>query len=361
MVFPMKTVYELIHALEVRSPIVATLNLVAEVADATIAGDLFNFGQDLPLINGFADSLEMLSQKNNARADDIKKLTKGLVSERHFYGSFCEIGTYRWLQERDVDFQAQVPRSSSEVLNKNMSELDGNFTTTDIDFDIKAFGVEPYIAKQFLKKVQGEVGQQVEMDGPIDIGAKEIELTVFRELKRVVQELKASGISRIAPLNWILRLATGNISTSIQENDPYRFAEKNRVYALKGASQFAQTRPFVLIFALSARFNPGLAVNFDKSTEVALRALARRTFLEFRDDTDPVTKYDDRAQNVTVAHAAALVSALLFVDLDLAENARLFINPFAAQKFSRSHAMQIFDFDISKSISLIDDFAHDCY
>ena len=61
-----------------------------------------------------------------------------------------------------------------------------------------------------------------------------------------------------------------------------------------------------------------------------------------------------------MSDASSLLSALLFINLDVENEARMYLNPRAANRLTHYHVDQIFDFSTPPSL-LIDDFAYDDY
>ncbi len=56
--------------------------------------------------------------------------------------------------------------------------------------------------------------------------------------------------------------------------------------------------------------------NFANQTDIFIRSLARRAFMQFSSDQTPVMSFDDRAKpNVTIVEASRLLSAVLFIDV----------------------------------------------
>lgn len=357
----MPTTHSLIQTMEARSPVLVGLYLKNELSDEPLSGQLGELAQDLARINAIADTFEMLATGNGAQQTAVRTLAKGLLTTRHFYGSLCEVAAYGWLQLAGVDFLVQVPRSGSEVLNPNGTDVDGTIPLLDVDFDIKAFGLEVYLAGLFRAELEFSLKTKVSLEGSMDVGVKVIEHSLFREKQRVIAELKSVGRSKIAALGWTFRVQAGPVHVSVTEANPFRSAEENRYYAFKTARQFSQTRPFILILAHSFRFNSTLSVNFANSTDVALRSLARRTFLQFRSSPQLVTDFDDGATPIPLSDAAALVSGMLFIDIDDPHGGRLFLNPAAKHPVTRYHADQIFDFKAQHCCRLIDDFEYDVY
>jgi hypothetical protein len=182
-----------------------------------------------------------------------------------------------------------------------------------------------------------------------------IKLNAFRV------SLASGGIERINALGWTIRAhAPRPVTMAINTQDPYRLAQENRYYPFKTAGQFTRHAPFLLVFPYAAQFNTWLCVNFAGSTDVALRAMARRAFVQLSTDAAPLRNYDAQTSpGTSVADASKLISGLLFLNLQ-EDGGWLFLNPRATHPLTRYDIEQIFDFRIPSGLA-IDDFAHDDY
>jgi hypothetical protein len=357
------TLHVLIRDLEARSPLITGMNLATALQDAPISGKLLNLANQAADLDRSARAVETLVNKAGFPISGAETAVRNLLTERHFYGSFCELGAYDWLDRHDMRFAAQVTLTGQEVLNPNGCTIDGHFAARDGYFDIKGMGFQAYVADQFraalAKRLGG--GLDVTIDGSMDVSVKDIEAFAFSRLSALCGALAGGGIENIRELGWTIRAAPPQaVTMSVQTEDSYRLAEENRYFPFKTASQFTRNAPFLLVFAYAAQFNHSLFLNFAGSTEITLRSISRRAFLQLTSDTTPAGQFDDQiASGVTVGDAARLLSGLLFINLDNDEG-RLFLNPRATHRILRSHVPQLFDFFPMPNLG-IDDFAHDDY
>ena len=147
--------------------------------------------------------------------------------------------------------------------------------------------------------------------------------------------------------------------------DPYLLAEENRKYAFRSANQFTRNSPFILIFVLHSWFSQ-IAIDRDFT-----RALARRAFMQFTDDTDPLSEVcANVATGATFADAARLLSGVIFLNVwpvyadsrDASESelspSWIYLNPRATHQITRGTA-RLFA-HINPHIG-IEDFGHDNY
>lgn len=359
----LKTTHALLAELESRSAQIKAMNLQARLADEPLTGKLINLANSATDLNRAANAVDALVLKARVPVADAEAMVRNLVSERHFYGSYCELGTYDWLDRNGVAFQAQIPLTAGQVLNPNGCTIDGFFPVCDVYFDIKAFGFQAYVADLFRQRLEGQLSNLVvTIDGSMDIDVKDIDTYGFSQIATLATSLRNGGQQSVPQLNWTVYARPPQpVHTSVQTIDPYRLAKENRYYPFKTAGQFTRNDPFILMFAYAAQFNSGLHHNFSGSTATTVRALARRVFMQLTAETVPASQYDPRiAPGVTVADAAKLVSGLMFINLDSDDDAWLFLNPRADHRLTRYHIEQIFDFTIPPSLG-IDDFEHDDY
>lgn len=350
-----RSTHPLIAQLEQLSPKIASIGLSSTVVDEEIEAELFNFANDPAEIEMVARAAEKLSVSQDA----LRKMMTDLLSQQNFYGQLCEFAVYDWLSRNDAGYTVQVAQSGADVLNPNGTDLDGMFEGRDAYFDIKGFGFEAYVREKFRKKLSEMVGKRILIEGSRDSSVKDIE-RAFRQLKDLASELQRGDIAKIPGLDWTIRTSTDSLSIEVGTADPYWTAEQNWYYPFKTARQFHRHNAFVLIFAFSPRFNGLLSVNFGGTTEVVLRSLARRAFLQTKGDATPVAKLDASADpTVTLDEASQLLSGLLFLNFTDG-NSWFFLNPRAKHLLRKDHVRQIFDFMPPREMT-IDDFAHDFY
>ncbi len=350
------TIHSLIKELEKESAKISALYLCSTIQDEQIEGERFNFASDrdeIALVGRAAENLPV-SQP------DLRKIMTDLLSEQNFYGQLCELAAYDWLRRSDAAFRVQIAQSGADVLNPNGTDLDGMFVGRDVYFDIKGFGFEAYVREKFRAKLSGMVNKgRILIDSTCDNSVKDIE-GAFRQLKDLTAELQKAGVAKIPKLSWTLRTSTSPLTVETNTADPYWIAEENWYYPFKTSRQFHRNSAFVLIFVFSPRLNGLMSVNFTGSTDVVLRSLARRAFLQTKGDTTPVTKFDSGADPaVTLDRASQLLSGLLFLNFTN-ERAWLFLNPRAQHPLKKDHVPELFDFMLPQGMS-VDDFAHDNY
>lgn len=364
----MKNLHGLIQSLETLSPNIAGMGLGQKRADAPLVGKLINLANDKHALRLVSGGIESLVNDANVSVIEAESMLGQLLTERHFYGSFCELGIYGWLARNRISFQAQIQLGPSDVLNPNGCAIDGMFENFASYFDIKGFGMQAYLLQLLKEKLWSAASQfQYTIDGPLDVSVKDIETYGFGAIAGLVPKLNDGLVYKISELGWTIRVHNPKpISISEHTTDPYGFAEQNRYYPLKTARQFTRQKPFILIFPFAAQFNSMLASNVFSTTDTALRALARRVFMQLDADAAPLKNFDPQTPDgLTVSDAAKLISGLMFIDLDKdAKGSRddgwLFINPRATNRLSKYHVDQLFDFMPPVGLG-IDYFEHDNY
>ena len=354
--------HDLIAELSRRSPLIASLNLTTALNDVALENGLFNVANvdaDLNRVVRAIDALETRAGLTNAETDAA---VRNLLSQNTFYGQYLELGAYEWFDRAGVQFRAQERLSGQEVLNPNGVVIDGRFAAVDCYFDIKAMGFQEYVTEQFRKRLEERLrGLVVTIEGSMDVDVRDIQTFAFRQLAALTTVLANGGHHKIPQLDWTVRAEKRRpVMVGIKTSNPYALAEENRYYPFKTAGQFTRHSPFMLVFSYAAQFNHPLFTNFAASSEITLRALARRAFMQFTDDATPAAHYDAQvATGVRLAEASRLLSAMLFINIDTGI-AELFLNPRAVNRLTDYHIKQIFDFTVPSDLR-IEDFLHDDY
>jgi hypothetical protein len=358
----LKTLHLLIGELERRSSCITAMKLASSLPDVGLTGKLINLANTPRDLDRVSRAIEALISNAGLSVTDANAALRNLLVERSFYGQYCELGAYEWLHRHNVAFDAQAGLTGHEVLNPNGCTIDGRLKRLDAYFDVKAMGFQAYVAEMFKHQLASRLPRfTVIIDGAMDVGVKDIERHAFTQLDALAKKLSGGGTENISQLGWTVRVAPQrDLTATVHTIDPYRLAQENRYYPFKTAGQFVRTAPFTLVFTYAAQFNHALFLNFSSSTNVTLRALARRAFFQLTNDATPATQFDNQvAKGISVADAAHLLSGLLFINLDNDE-ACYFLNPRATHPLTRSHIERMFDFAVPVGLG-VDDFAFDNY
>jgi len=338
------------------------MGLKFKLQDDQLTGNLINLANQPGELDRMSRSVDGLMRNSGFSTIDAENAVRNLLTDRHFYGSFCELGAYDWLERNNAPYTAQVALGSQDVLNPNGCTIDGRFTSYVAYFDVKGFGMQAYLMEVFKQRLQSFAsGLTILIDGPLDVAVKDIETFAFGNIWQLSVKLSAGSIHKIREIGWSIKVVTPQrVNISEHTIDPYVFAERNRYYPFKTSRQFTRNAPFLLVFPYSSQFNNMLASNVFNMADIALRALARRVFIQLTADKALLHQHDSQTSpGLKVADAAKLVSALLFINLDNDE-AWLFLNPRAEHKLTKYHIEQVFDFTIPVQMG-IDDFENDNY
>ena len=283
------------------------------------------------------------------------------MTRRDANGKFSELAAYDWLIRSNIQISAQVSLTSNKVLGASCAKVDGVMDYCGIYFDVKAFGFHEYLAHRLKERLEHELpGWTIFVEESWDLS-----VDVFQKLIS-----GAPGIA--ASLRDKKILSLGRLRIRIEKPkpvhvsgitvDPYLLAQEYQTYAFRSANQFTRSSPFILIFVLHPRFNQGrIYQNFAAANSTFMRALARRTFIQFTDNTNPVNGVCKKvAAGTTFADAARLLSGMIFLNVSdaYARGTRIYLNPRATHQITRGTA-RLFA-HINHHIK-IDDFMHDDY
>ena len=347
---------------------IASLNLTSKLPQK-------NFGTTGALRNQAAYNLSASANHNAAIArwiDDlpattatsqIEKLLGDLTTDRSrtTYGAFSELAAYGAFARAGLPIRIQVPMSGHQILNPNGSDLDGEVELNNcILFDVKGFGLQDYLIEELLQRLSGDFSP----DCIVAEGTWDVPITLLEDLlgapgyEGLKTELKKGLHTRARRCGLeLVRRPPQKVQISVSSHNPYAAAEQHADYAFRFAKQFPRRRRFLLVFVYHTWLGGfGRHVNFAGGTDTFLRAFARRTFLQFREDRK------NRSFGVTRVAASRLLSGLLFIDAwqdkKGPRNANLFLNPNAKHPLSKldRDALQF-----NSKWLIIDDFKHDFY
>jgi len=361
------TTHQLIGDLVAQAPFLKGLSLREHIPDYDFSEDmhLYSFANDAPTRRLVARVLAKLAKEDRINKRDVIPVISKLMSVRGFYGTYCQMMAYSWLQTNDVDFNAEVWLGSENLINDNDVALDGRFNATGAIFEVKALGIQNKLKSDFVEKLEQFFPAHIILvDGRDDASFSDIADKALSKTAEIAAELKRKDSLIIEGLGWRVRKEKlgKKLYTTTSEFDPYLFAEQNKLFAYRHCSQFVITRPFVLTCVYSSDFGTSfLTTNFGGLRDVALRALARRTFIEFSENAEDVHKYDHKAgSGFTMGDACHALSALLFIEAK-SFDASLYLNPNAANPLALSDIEKIFGAPLPSEMFHLDDFRHDNY
>jgi hypothetical protein len=272
--------------------------------------DAYNFANDPDHNSAFARGFEGLSA-NGAKDATLLTCLKNLVNGKNTYGAASELLTYIWLLDHQIPFEIQVPMTGADILNPNGSDLDGKLTvSSDVFFDIKAFGFQENLTERLKTRLENDLpGKWIAIQGSWDVSVDALqELQQFPQYPLLLAELTQNPTASRGVLQFIKRDKSA-VQVAHRISDPYQFAQENRSYAFNYAKQFCRNHPFLLVFAYHPWLGgQSLNTNFADTTSTTCRALARRSFIQFLQDTSAVF-------NVTKSDASRLLSGIAFLNI----------------------------------------------
>ncbi len=323
--------------------------------------EAFNFANCSDHNRAFVRCFDGLSA-NGVKDTTLLTSLKNLVGGKTTYGTASELLTYLWLMDHRVPFEIQVPMTGADILNPNGSDLDGKLTvSSDVFFDIKAFGFQERLVERLANRLEADLpGKWIAVQGSWDVSVDTLQdLLEHRQYHHLLTELTQKDTASRGVLTFVKRNKQ-NVQVSHHSFDPYQFAQENRSYAFNYAKQFCRNQPFLLVFA----HHPWLGgqsfnVNFANSTSITCRSLARRSFIQFLQDTTPVF-------NVTKGVASRLLSGIAFLNVSQLpvtsrkdRSLRLYLNPNATHPIP-GLAVDFLDLHIPLSVD-VDRFIFDNY
>lgn len=366
------SIYFLIDEFEDSFKVVKSLNLKDKIKDYIINEEfdreLDNFCNNKEHIQRIIRFMKYYYRKKIINKKRIKSWLINLFSANNFYGQYCELMAYAWMYEMEIKFIPQIMVDSSELLNKEKVELDGCIDKKEIYFDIKAFGIQFYAREIFRRKLQEHFkGKIVYIEGLRDSSYKDISKYAFEAMKQIVACLEKNQSYYIEGLRWnikMLDIGKDNINLvkerQQKEFDPYRFARENKFFCIRKASQFTINKPFILICSFSDSFNNFYDKGNLLNTNTALRALARRTFMELNKCNKKAIRFDGRLeQNMAVKDVVKYISGIIFINFNSGMS-RIFLNPYAKNKVEKIEIFEIIPGRIYNDCE-VDDFEYDIY
>jgi hypothetical protein len=313
-------------------PLVAYTDANGQIAEP----DPYNLANDADHNGAFARCFDGLSA-NGALDDTLRNYLSTLTNGNNTYGTASELLTYLWLLDHHALFETQIPMTGADILNPNGSDLDGKLTfSSDVFFDIKGFGFQENAVKRLTDRLEADIpGQWIAAQGSWDVSAETLEDLLSKGYWPLRDELRQNLTARREGLEFVKR-DRRPVQVSHRIVDPYQFAAENNSYMFRFAKQFCRSNPFFLIIAYHPWLGgQGLSTNFADFTATVTRSLARRTFIQFLNDTSPFF-------NVTKAEASKLLSGIAFLNVSPLPGKppkydllRLYLNPNATHPIDR--------------------------
>jgi hypothetical protein len=140
------TLHDLIKDLERDSSVIGSMGLAQQLQDNPLANDLRVFANQDAEKSLILFAVNRLVETAAFSIADAQKIIHELLLPTNFYGAFFELATYGWMLRHALHFQPQVAFKPPDILSANSCTLDGLLTPYDTAFDVKAFGLAPYLS-----------------------------------------------------------------------------------------------------------------------------------------------------------------------------------------------------------------------
>jgi len=317
-------------------------------------------------ISEISDLLNHFYSSDKYNKKEVKNDLLKLLSEKNFYGTYCELKTYAWLKNKGVKYTPQENIDSNNVVNSNGVKIDGVCDRNNIYFDIKAFGVQENTRKIFRNKLEVYFPDyNISINGPLDVSYNKVRKFALEKMSNIKSALKNNKNYKIEELGWNISLSQKKQRVYMESEGSfncYRFGKENKDFLVKNCSQFTTDDPFVLICSFHQGINRTLVENFNDSAYISLRSLARRVFIGFNKETFSsvnASEFDSKIdEDYSINEVVKYLAGVLFIDLNN-DKSWFFINPNSNHKFNSQKVNQMFNFENQKMI--IDDFYYDNY
>jgi hypothetical protein len=360
-----RTCHQWIAQLAARNSAIAGMQLDLRITDAELDTDAFNLANDPAHTNLIVRAMESLLTTGASSAENASTLLTDIIC-RDTYGKFSELAAYDWLIRCRLKITTQIKMAPTDILGVNDAIIDGLVDHCGFYFDIKAFGFHGHLAMRLKKRLERELpGERIFLEESWDLSI-DLFSQLIRDAPNIARELKIKRLKNVGPLR-IRAKAPEPVSVSSRVISPYLLAKENASYSFRSANQFTRNAPFILIFVIHPWFNDSAIFNNIGGDDIVFaRAFARRAFMQFTHDSQPLnTVCKEVGTDITFSDAAKLLSAIIFVnawpdnhelDREVMPSA-VYLNPRASHPIGRQASL----FRSINPNILIEDFTCDDY
>ena len=297
---------------------------------------------------------------------------QGAAAELAAVDFFCS--GQQWLIESPhLDVDIPVSQSLAKKFGMTMANLDVYFKHFDIYTDVKVLKDNVTQAiEQILQRVWTNGRPTVGVEYPYDVSAD----NVICQRKAILNHLRTELANRKKPefvdctsiVNDLIIRLKWQAGVLITEStySPYRHAEELHRLPMKHAKKFVLSRPFFLTFVVFPWFN-SVITDFCEQNSTLYRALARRTFCQYRNDCRVFSSlFEEYKGTETVHEVMRELGGILFLEdrcitsdsSNSTVKAFYFENPNAKR---RPLSGPMYDYFIGCGVDKVDDFRHDNY
>jgi hypothetical protein len=360
-----RTCHQWIAHLATQSSAIAAMQLDVRINNTDLDTDAFNLANDPAHTDLIVRAVESLLTTQASSVQDALTLLTDIIC-RDTYGKFSELAAYDWLMHCRLKITTQIKMTPSDILGANDAIIDGLVDHCGFYFDIKAFGFHGHLAKRLKERLESELpGERIFLEESWDLSI-DLFSQLIKDARNIARELKTKRFKQIGSLR-IQAKAPDPVNVSSRVASPYLLAKENASYPFRSANQFTRNAPFILIFVIHPWFNDSAIFNNFAGSDIAFaRAFARRAFMQFTHDSQPLnTVCKEVGADITFSDAAKLLSAVIFVNawpdghkLDRATMpSAIYLNPRASHPIG--YRASLFR-SINPNI-LIEDFTYDDY
>lgn len=294
-------------------------------------------------------------------ANELKKLVKTfreLADAKNWQGAYAELCALHLLNMDGcgaIDTDVTLPATASwasKLGHSSDTNMDGHIGSGDVYFDTKALrdSVTP-ILRNVVNTAFGELkrdGSWTEAKDPQVMF--EFELTDSEEdyqnkFRKLVEELKMKYGAKVECVQseviggLVYRFQRTAVCTTVGCYSPYRRAkELAKAVMVRYSDKFLLDRKFVLVLVNHPWFNQvdrGSLI----SNRVMYRALARRLFMQYRNNPAPMYMLNRKfTGSETIDAVSRKISAIIMIDVHSAKNEGrpyswyMYVNPRADNK-----------------------------
>jgi len=332
-----------------------------------LASDAFSFANSDQHNVLITRGIERLISSQALSPSAARNLLRDLICN-DTYGKFSELAAYDWITRKDIKITAQESLTTTEVLGDQGTIIDGRMDFLNIYFEIKAFGFHGFLARRLRERLEQELhGCTVVIEDSWDISIESFN-ALIADTKKVAQQLQEKRSFRFGRMG-IRIVPPKHVMVSSRTVQLYLLAKENAEFPFKSANQFTRNYPFLLIYVLHPWLNQlSIHDDFAGADSTFTRAFARRAFMQFTQNTQPVSEVcKEISSPTTFAEAAKLLAGIMFLNVWPADaypadrpESRLvpswiYLNPRATHKIKHS-TMRVFGHQVE-----IDDFSDDDY
>lgn len=351
------------------NPVIGSLN------DPLFCKDFINnFIKRLQRLN---DIYKRKSKNRKSLIDQINQIAtvkwQGAYSELVGFDFLCNLNArnfYRVILDKDINYKRTFTKELGKTSKAN---LDGYFEGHQVYFDIKCFKDNiKEILEDEIKKLPNNNLFTVTPEYPIYENYKiysDNKVNIFNELSSkidITEKTPSFRSSVITDLSYKIRWGEGVTITESSYN-PYQHAEKFSDMTLGYINKFVKDKPFFLVFVIFPWFN-GIISSFQNSNKIFYRALARRTFLQHKNNRKKLQEINPKFNsNKTIYKVSKKLSGILFLEDNsiMSETpdehnvkGYFYINPNADNKIGRG---LFYDYLLSLGCLELDGFEYDNY